>query len=125
MPRILVTDDSQLTRRILKTILVAEGHQVLEAPSGSAALEMMATENPDCVLLDLLMPVMDGFEVLKELAEKGIRIPVVVLTADIQETVRQKCMKMGAVYFLNKPPKEEELRVAVEAALCSQKEHHS
>lgn len=122
MPRILVTDDSQLTRRILRAILMAQGHEVLEAPSGSIALEMIAAENPDCVFLDLLMPDMDGFEVLNILSERGIRIPVVVLTADIQETVREKCIKMGAVYFLNKPPKEEELSAAIRTALASQKE---
>jgi CheY-like chemotaxis protein len=122
MPRILVTDDSQLTRRILKAILVADGHEVLEAPSGSTALEMITTENPDCVFLDLLMPDMDGFEVLNILTKRGIRVPVVVLTADIQKTVREKCMKMGAVYFLNKPPKEEELRVAIQTALAPQEE---
>ena len=122
MPRVLITDDSQLTRRILKTILEADGHEAIEASSGGAALEMIDSHVPDCVLLDLLMPDMSGFDVLKTLNDKGISIPVVVVTADIQETARERCIQMGAVDFLNKPPKEQDLRAAVRKALASQKQ---
>ena len=122
MSRVLVTDDSQLTRRILRTILEAGGHEVMEAADGTIALDVIARDAPDCILLDLLMPGMDGFEVLGRLDEQGIKIPVIVITADIQETVRKKCMQMGAVGFLNKPPKEADLHAALKNALAFKKE---
>ena len=122
MSRVLITDDSQLTRRILRAILEAAGHEVMEASNGNIALELIAQDAPDCVLLDLLMPGMDGFEVLSTLNERGIDIPVIVLTADIQETARKKCIRMGAVDFLNKPPNDDELKAAMEKALASKEE---
>jgi len=122
MSRVLITDDSQLTRRILRAILEAAGHEVMEASNGDVALELIAQDAPDCVLLDLLMPGMDGFEVLSTLNERGIDIPVIVLTADIQETARKKCIRMGAVDFLNKPPNDDELKAAMEKALASKEE---
>ena len=122
MSRVLITDDSQLTRRILRAILEAAGHEVMEASNGSIALELIVQDPPDCVLLDLLMPGMDGFEVLSTLNERGIDIPVIVLTADIQETARKKCIQMGAVDFLNKPPNDDELKAAMEKALALKEE---
>ncbi len=118
MSRVLITDDSQLTRRILRAILEAAGHEVMEASNGNVALELIVQDAPDCVLLDLLMPGMDGFEVLSTLNERGIDIPVIVLTAEIQETARKKCIQMGAVDFLNKPPNDDELQAAMEKALA-------
>jgi CheY-like chemotaxis protein len=122
MSRVLITDDSQLTRRILRAILEASGHEVMEASNGNVALELIVQVAPDCVLLDLLMPGMDGFEVLSTLNERGIDIPVIVLTADIQETARKKCIQMGAVDFLNKPPNDDELQAAMEKALALKEE---
>jgi len=122
MSRVLITDDSQLTRRILRAILEAAGHEVMEASNGNVALELIVRDAPDCVLLDLLMPGMDGFEVLSTLNERRIDIPVIVLTADIQETARKKCIQMGAVDFLNKPPNDDELKAAMEKALALKEE---
>jgi CheY-like chemotaxis protein len=125
MSRVLITDDSQLTRRILRAILEAAGHEVMEASNGSLALESIVQDAPDCILLDLLMPGMDGFEVLGTLNEQGNDIPVIVLTADIQETARKKCIRMGAFDFLNKPPNDDELNAAVEKALAFKEERAS
>jgi CheY-like chemotaxis protein len=122
---VLITDDSQLTRRILRAILEAAGHEVMEASNGSLALESIVQDAPDCILLDLLMPGMDGFEVLGTLNEQGNDIPVIVLTADIQETARKKCIRMGAFDFLNKPPNDDELNAAVEKALAFKEERAS
>jgi CheY-like chemotaxis protein len=71
------------------------------------------------------MPGMDGFEVLGTLNEQGNDIPVIVLTADIQETARKKCIRMGAFDFLNKPPNDDELNAAVEKALAFKEERAS
>ena len=103
MALILIVDDSLTMRRAIRKIVKAEGHDTLEAPDGREGLEIAATHTPDCILLDLIMPEVDGLEVLKALRERGSKIPVIVLTADIQEIVRKECLELGATAFINKP----------------------
>ncbi|MCG8619564.1 MAG: response regulator [Desulfobacterales bacterium] len=117
MAKLLLIDDSWLTRRGLSGMVSAMGHTVIEAENGSLGLEMVGTENPDCILLDLLMPEMDGYGVLTRLAETGNQIPVLVCTADIQDTAREKCLALGAAGFLNKPPQETELKELITSVL--------
>ena len=117
MNRILVVDDSQLIRQIVSRILKAAGFEVIEATDGSKAIEKVETEKPDCMILDILMPEMSGFEVLKDLKHKELEIPVIILSADIQETTKSECFKLGVLDFLNKPPKESELLGSVQKAL--------
>ena len=95
------------------------GHDVREAGNGHEALEVISAGRPDCVLMDLLMPELGGLETLEELQHQGNQIPVIVVTADVQETVQESCKTLGAVAFLNKPPKSSALRDAIENALCS------
>lgn len=109
MAQILVVDDSWLTRRALKNMLEDGGHGVLEASNGLEALTMVDAHCPEIIILDLLMPEMDGFALLGELKKRGSKIPVIVVTADIQDTAREKCLGLGATGFLNKPPKRDEL----------------
>ena len=80
MGKIPIVEDSWVTRRILVRILKGDGHDLLEAGSGKEGLEMAEKHMPDCILLDLLMPEMDGFDVLQALGEKDLKIPVIVLT---------------------------------------------
>ncbi len=121
MSKILIVDDSWLTRRGVKRILQAEGYEIIEAENGLQALELIikADNNIDAVLLDLLMPEMSGLELLERLNlnHDQAKLPVVVLTADIQKTVRQKCIDLGAYAFLNKPPEPEELIEVVQNLL--------
>jgi CheY-like chemotaxis protein len=119
MANIMIVDDSKLTRNVLQEILTSDGHEVIEATNGQEAIEMTATNTPDCIILDILMPEMDGFEVLKVLKNKALKIPVVINSADIQKTTRQKCFQLGAFSFTNKPPKKEELLKAVHEAVAS------
>lgn len=86
MPKILLIDDSWLTRRGLGNILSSEGHEILEAENGELGIASAIENTPDCIFLDLLMPEIDGFEVLKTLRGKNIQIPIIVFTADIQDT---------------------------------------
>ncbi len=111
MSKILITDDSWLTRRSIKRILQGEGYDISEAQNGLEALTFIneTDENIDLLVLDLLMPEMSGIEVLEKLKHDQIRIPVLVMTADIQKTVKQNCIALGADAFLNKPPEPEEL----------------
>lgn len=111
MPNILIIDDSWLTRRGVKRILATQDYEVSEAENGLQAIEQILSNKPplDAIILDLLMPVMSGTELLEKLKEHNIKIPVIVLTADIQKTVKDKCIELGAIGFMNKPPDPEQL----------------
>jgi len=109
MPRILVLEDSILSRRIIKRILTAADYEVLEAADGKRGLAIVDTEAIDCILLDLLMPEMDGQTFLANLRQQKTAIPVVVISADIQESTRQRCLELGALAVLSKPTNSEEL----------------
>lgn len=109
MKRILIIDDSTFQRKILSSALVAEGYDVIEANDGRAGLETAVKNRPDLIILDLLMPGMNGFSFLKEWKEQGTQIPVLVFTSDIQTATRSLCLDLGAAGFLNKPLKKDEL----------------
>jgi CheY-like chemotaxis protein len=119
MANIMVVDDSRLIRNVLQEILTSDGHEVIEATNGQEAIKMIAEQTPDCIILDILMPEMDGFEVLKVLKNEAPKIPVVIQSADIQKTTRQKCFQLGAFSFTNKPPQKEEILMAVHEAIAS------
>ena len=107
MNHVLITDDSWLQRMKIGQILKGAGFKISEAADGVEAMEKIISDKPDCIILDLLMPEMDGIEVLEALAEKGIKLPVIIYSADIQHTTRKKCMDLGATDFLNKPIDDE------------------
>ncbi len=117
MAKILVTEDSIYMRRVVTTMVREAGHTVVEAADGDECLRQIAAEAPDLLLLDLVMPGRDGLSVLGELAKSESSLPVVVLSADIQESVRRGCLELGAKAFLNKPPKKEALLAAIRQAL--------
>lgn len=122
MALVLIVEDSSFTRRALSKALQADGHVTLEAVNGYEGLEKAVTLAPDCILLDLLMPECNGWEVLNILQEQGSNIPVIVVTSDIQETVRQQCLQMGVVRVINKPFDIDELCKAVALAVRHTKE---
>lgn len=95
------------------------GYDTVEAADGDDALSILEGASFDCVLLDMLMPRMSGHEVLACLREKGAHPPVIVLTADIQDTTREACLLEGAFRILNKPPVKEALLSVVQAAIDS------
>jgi twitching motility two-component system response regulator PilH len=113
MVKILVTDDSVFQRNIITEILSESGYEYSEAENGLAALDILKSEKPDLILLDLLMPEMDGFHFLEEFNKSGYNIPVIVLTSDIQNTTKKRCMELGAAGFLNKPVEEEEILLLI------------
>ena len=111
--KILIVDDSRFILASEGKALREYGYDVIEANNGIIAIEKAQAESPDCILLDLLMPDIDGLEVLTRLKAAGISIPTIVLTADIQETTRKKCLELGAADFLNKPPLAEIMITAI------------
>ncbi len=117
MTRVLLVDDSMYQRVKMRKFLEAAGYEVIEAGDGEECLSMMVGGEPDCMLLDLLMPKVSGVEVLQELHKKHLTLPVIIHTSDIQEETRQECLALGAVAFLNKPAKEENLLTAISLAV--------
>jgi len=117
MSRILITDDSSSQRIILSGILEKLGHEVETACNGQEALEKIKTNPPDCMLLDNLMPIMDGLQTLEALKARNITVPIIMLTADIQEWLKTRCLELGATMFLNKPIKQAKLQEALQQIL--------
>lgn len=102
--RVLVVDDSELTREALVASLRHNGYRTMEAPNGQEALDIMAREQPDIVLLDLDMPVMGGLDVLLSIrdCDRLSSIPVLVLSGDNSPEDRQRCLDLGAQAYLVK-----------------------
>ncbi len=101
---------------MIKSLVAGMGHEVLEADDGEAGL-LAAAENADidAILLDLLMPRLDGFGALERFQQNGCAVPRIVLTADVQSKSKDRCLELGAVAVLSKPPSEEVLRNVLKA----------
>ncbi len=125
MGNVLVVDDDPLNRRLLTNSLEREGHQTRSAVDGESALAALAEESPDVVLLDLVMPGMDGIQLLERIkADEGLRhLPVIVISGvdDAESIVR--CIEMGAEDFLPKPFDPVILRARVNAGLNRKRLH--
>jgi CheY-like chemotaxis protein len=117
MSKVLVIDDSQFMRMQLDNIIRQLGHEVIFAPNAGEGIDLVASASPDCVVLDLLLPDMNGIDVLKALKIKRCQVPVIVHTADIQDSTREECLSLGARAFLNKPPQKNELMKALNQVL--------
>jgi CheY-like chemotaxis protein len=117
MKKVLVVDDSWVARLGMKKILAPFGCEVFEANDGLQALSTVTAASPDLVFLDLLMPEVDGFEVLKRLKDQGRTVPVFVLSADIQTTTVTECLELGARGCLPKPPSREAVEEALRSAV--------
>ena len=117
-PKVLIVDDSSLSRRTLRRILESADYEIVEADDGMAALEVYFLEKPSLVLLDLVMKGMYGLDVLVKLREMDQQARVVVASADIQSSTRKMVDEAGAIGFINKPFVAEQVIAAVEAALA-------
>jgi CheY-like chemotaxis protein len=113
MTAVLIVDDAAFARRMIRKFLQMDGYEILEAANGREGLEIVRSQPLDCILTDILMPDMDGFEFINNLQLQGFKIPVIIITADIQEPTRTRAIELGAAGFINKPPKQEEVRQAV------------
>ncbi|MCL4239165.1 MAG: response regulator transcription factor [Anaerolineae bacterium] len=114
--RILVVDDEPRMIGFIRMNLELEGYQVLEAHTGIRALEMIRTQLPDLVLLDVMMPTLDGFETLRMLREFS-SIPVIMLTAKGEEDDKVYGLELGADDYVTKPFGSRELSSRVRAVL--------
>ncbi len=117
MAKILIVDDSAMSRRILRSILEGAGHNVIEAEDGMLALEKYYLDKPDIVLLDLIMKGMLGMEVLRKIRMMDERARVIVATADIQTSTKAMTDAEGAAAFVTKPFVGERILETVNAVL--------
>jgi putative two-component system response regulator len=113
--KVLVVDDEAGVRRVLTRLLSSEGYEVLEAASGQEGLELLWTHGADTVLLDVMMPRMDGLEVCRRIRKNSrtAHTPVVFITAAVDREFRRQARKAGADDFLAKPFDEVELLARV------------
>ncbi len=101
MSKIILVEDEQILQKALSIQLLSAGFEVLTASNGETGLELVKKELPDLVLLDILMPKMNGFQVLEELKKnkETAHIPVIVLSNQGQEEEKQKGLKLGAADY--------------------------
>ncbi|MGG3504798.1 MULTISPECIES: response regulator transcription factor [Paenibacillus] len=115
--RILIVDDDEKIISMLRRGLAFEGYDVLTASNGAEGLKVILSEDPDVVILDVMMPQVDGFEALRRLREGGSTTPVLMLTAKDEVENRVKGLDTGADDYLVKPFALEELLARVRALL--------
>ena len=115
--KILIVDDSSLSRRTMRQMLEEMGHTVEEASDGAQALERFYLEPPALVILDMVMTGMYGTEILAKMREMNSAVPVIVATADIQKSTADQVREGGAKGMLNKPVSRERLATALSTVL--------
>jgi len=113
---ILIIEDEETIISILKFNLEKEGYAVIEAMDGATGLEYALTKNPDLILLDVMLPQMDGFEVCKKVREKS-SVPIIMLTAREEEVDKVLGLELGADDYMTKPFSVRELTARVKANL--------
>ena len=119
-PLIAIVDDEEPVRRALARLLRSAGLDVESFPSGVEFLESILTRRPDCVVLDLHMPLMNGFEVQARLAESSAPVPVVIITGHDSTETRTRALAGRPLAYLRKPVNDQTLLDAIELALS----HH-
>lgn len=119
MARILIVDDEPGILKMLKVNLEMEGHDVMLAADGYTALRRIEAESPDLVLLDIMMPVIDGWEVLRNLKAQKLRSgpKVIVMTAKTGDTNQSKGLALGAEEYVKKPFDVEQLLSVIDEVL--------
>lgn len=117
MFQILVVDDDKNTRLLLKAVLQAENYHVFTAENGEQALEVMDKEHIDLVVLDIMMPKMDGYEFTKTLRESDNNLPILMVSAKQLPVDKQKGFLVGTDDYMTKPIDETEMLLRIKALL--------
>jgi len=115
-PLVLVVDDEPQVRRFLRAALEGNGYRVVETETGHAAITQAATRNPDIILLDLMLPDVDGFEVTRRIRE-WTTIPIIILSVRGRERDKVEALDLGADDYVTKPFGAPELLARVRVAL--------
>jgi two-component system chemotaxis response regulator CheY len=109
MKKVLIVDDSAFTRSIHNQIITSAGYQTLEAASGAEAVATFEKEKPDLVVMDLLMPDMDGMDAVRRILEIDADARIVICSVDRQRYRRKEAEEIGAVGFVSKPVDADEM----------------
>lgn len=119
MAKVLIIDDSPTEMQLLTNIMEKNGYQVITAENGEAGVAVAKKTQPEVILMDVVMPGMNGFQATRQLSkdEKTSHIPVVIITTKDQETDRIWGMRQGAKDFLTKPVQENKLLTTVRGLL--------
>lgn len=117
--KILVVDDSSVNNFLLENVLEEKGYQLQVAYNGKEAMDFIHQDPPDLILLDIMMPGIDGFEILEKLNrdDSKSKIPVIMVTSKNEETDKERAFKSGAVEYIVKPIDIEELLDKVDKTL--------
>ena len=116
-PLVLVVDDDEMIRRLVRTVLEADDFEVIEAKDGDEALKSVNDRHPAVVVLDIMMPGLNGVEVCRQLDHDNVK--VIILTARDDADLAEECMKAGADAFLTKPFSSIQLLDLVEEMLAA------
>ena len=119
MARILIVDDSPSQLLGIKRIVEKLGHETLSAEDGAAGVEVAKQEKPDLILMDVVMPNLNGFQATRTISKNAdtAHIPIILVTTKDQETDKVWGMRQGAKAYVTKPIKEEELLKALQEFL--------
>jgi two-component system, OmpR family, phosphate regulon response regulator PhoB len=118
---VLLVEDEETLRRVLRSLLERDGFEIIEAGDGVEALSAAEQRTPDAIVLDLNLPVMDGYAVLTRLRTRAATaaVPVLVLTANGDEASELRALKLGANEFLTKPFRPRALSARLRALLST------
>ncbi len=103
MKKVLIVDDAKDSRSTIKAMLRKLNVEICEAENGREGWKKILTERPDIIILDLYMPEKDGFDVLKDIEDEWMGIPVVVISNDSAQSTIDSCLRYGASAYLKKP----------------------
>lgn len=117
MFHILIVDDDKNSRKLMRAVLEAERYTVSTAENGEAALEVMDKEHIDLVILDIMMPVMDGYELTETIRQANNNLPILMVSAKQLPADRKQGFFVGTDDYMTKPVDEEELLLHVKALL--------
>jgi DNA-binding response OmpR family regulator len=119
LPKVLIVDDSANIRKLITVVLGRDKYVFFEAGDGEKALKLAITERPDLVILDIIIPRIDGIKVCEtiKISPETKDMPVIILTSNLSEELKQKALKAGADKYMTKPFEPQNFRYAVSELL--------
>jgi twitching motility two-component system response regulator PilH len=117
MTRILIVDDSPTQLNVISRVLTKHGYEIITAEDGEIGVQKAVNEKPDIILMDVVMPNLNGFQATRQITRNPAtsHIPVIMLTSKDQDTDKVWAERQGAADYLTKPPNESDLIVKIKA----------
>jgi len=116
---ILLAEDNRVNQLLMVRLLEGRGHQVTVAGDGRVALDAVEQRGFDVILMDVQMPELDGLEATRILRERGVRTPIIAMTAHAMQGDRDRCLKAGMSAYVSKPIQPEEVFDAIDDAVMT------